>query len=85
MEWASPVPSYSQPLLTVDKGFWFGSFDVGLSKNLSLLIDTGSSDLAVNPDRYKSSSASVNLQRQGVLKYGTVFENGCGVAEVCSP
>ncbi|TID02439.1 Lysosomal aspartic protease [Colletotrichum higginsianum] len=67
---------------TFDGGFWFGSFDVGLSKNLSLLIDTGSSDLAVNPDRYKGSSTSVNLQRQGTLGYGTVFENGCGVAEI---
>ncbi|TQN71643.1 Pepsin A, partial [Colletotrichum shisoi] len=83
-EWASsPAPSFvCRPLLTLDKGFWFGSFDVGLSRNLSLVIDTGSSDLAVNPDRYKSSSASVDLQQQGVLKYGTVFENGCGVAVI---
>ncbi|OLN85417.1 Gastricsin [Colletotrichum chlorophyti] len=69
-------------MLTLDKGFWYGSFDVGLSTNLSLLIDTGSSDLAVNPDRYKPSSASVNLHQEGLLQYITVFENGCGSANI---
>ncbi|OHW90382.1 aspartic protease precursor, partial [Colletotrichum incanum] len=63
-------------------GFWYGSFHVGLSTNLSLLIDTGSSDLAVNPDRYKASSASVNLHQRGVLLYDTVYENGCGFANI---
>lgn len=68
--------------LHLDGGFWFGSFDVGESKNLSLLIDTGSSDLIVNPGLYKPSSKSVNLNRSTELEYGTAQSNGCGFADI---
>ncbi|KAK5110053.1 hypothetical protein LTR62_006297 [Meristemomyces frigidus] len=67
---------------TLDAGFWYGSFDVGRSKNLSLLIDSGSSDVSINPDLYQPSHASVDLEITGTLGYSTVLENGCGVANV---
>ncbi|KAF2860896.1 acid protease [Piedraia hortae CBS 480.64] len=67
---------------TLDSGFWFGSFDVGNAKNLSLLIDTGSSDVAVNPGLYKPGSESSDLQHAGDLGYATVNVNGCGKAKI---
>jgi hypothetical protein len=36
--------------------FWFGNFTVGDSQNLDLLVDTGSSDLIVNPGEYAKPS-----------------------------
>ena len=67
---------------TLDAGFWYGAFDVGQSKNLSLLIDTGSNDVSVNPGLYKPSGQSKNLNQTGHLRYSTTQENGCGVADV---
>lgn len=32
--------------------YWFANFDVGDSKNVKLLVDTGSTDLLVNPGMY---------------------------------
>lgn len=63
---------------TLDGGFWYGSFDVGSGTNLSLLIDTGSSDTAVNPEKYKPGKNSVNGNRSGHLRYSTTQANGCG-------
>lgn len=67
---------------TLDAGFWFGNFTVGKATGLSLLIDTGSSDVATNPGKYKASSSSKNLQRSGELQYITTEENGCGSADI---
>lgn len=67
---------------TLDAGFWYGVFNVGEAHNLSLLIDTGSPDVAVNPGLYKPSRASRNLSEAGSLEYGTVEENGCGAANI---
>lgn len=64
------------------QGFWYGNFTVGLSPHLSLLIDTGSSDVAVNPGLYKASSTGENLHQTGKLQYETTQENGCGTADV---
>ena len=69
---------------TLDAGFWYGTFDVGEAKDLSLLIDTGSSDVAVNPDLYKPSPHSENLHEKGQLSYATAQENGCGKSHVYS-
>jgi len=66
----------------LDAGFWYGAFDVGETKNLSLLIDTGSPDVAVNPNLYKPSRASLDLNETGALGYSTVQEDGCGVANI---
>lgn len=35
--------------------YWFGNFSVGDSGPLSLLIDTGSSDILIDPGLYKPS------------------------------
>ena len=67
---------------TLDGGFWYGSFAVGSGTNLSLLIDTGSSDTAVNPTKYKPSQKSVNRHQSGTLRYGTTEPNGCGNADI---
>ena len=67
---------------TLDAGFWFGNFTVGKATGLSLLIDTGSADVAVNPGKYKASSSSKALGRSGRLQYITTQENGCGAADV---
>lgn len=65
-----------------DGGFWYGTFDVGESKNLSLLIDTASQDVAVNPTRYKPTPESQNLHENGSLVYDTTQVNGCGTANI---
>ncbi|KAF7549998.1 hypothetical protein G7046_g8156 [Stylonectria norvegica] len=67
---------------TSDAGFWYGSFNVGLSYNLSLLIDTGSGDLVVNPDLYIPSAASEDLNETKRFFYITTQENGCGEADI---
>lgn len=63
-------------------GFWYGTFSIGESKDLSLLIDTGSNDVAVNPGLYKPSSQSENLHQKGELQYATAQSNGCGFADI---
>ncbi|KAK1809749.1 hypothetical protein LTR12_015908 [Friedmanniomyces endolithicus] len=73
---------YAVALETLDGGFWYDSFNVGATRNLSLLIDTGSSDVSINPDLYKPSPSSSDLHQDGVLSYSTVEEDGCGTANV---
>jgi len=68
-----------------DQGFWFGNFIVGDSKNLSLLVDTGSADVGLNSGEYKPSHNSVNLKTTGQDSYGTTQSNGCGNTIVCTP
>ncbi|KAK0874054.1 hypothetical protein LTS02_000435 [Friedmanniomyces endolithicus] len=67
---------------TLDGGFWYGSFNAGATRNLSLLIDTGSSDVSIDPDLYKPSPSSLDLHQDGVLGYSTVEEDGCGTANI---
>ncbi|KAK0270330.1 hypothetical protein LTR35_014129 [Friedmanniomyces endolithicus] len=62
--------------------FWYGTFNIGATRNLSLLIDTGSSDVSTNPDLYKPSPSSLDLHRDGVLSYSTGEEDGCGTANI---
>lgn len=63
-------------------GFWYGTFSIGSSTNLSLLIDTASSDVAINPGLYKPSSHSENLHQTGHLQYATTQADGCGYADI---
>lgn len=53
-------------------GRWFGSFAVGHSPPLELLIDTGSSDIILNPNRYAPSPAlgSQDLHTNFTKTYG---------------
>jgi pepsin A len=62
--------------------WWFGNFDVGDTKNLSLQIDTASSSLAINPGLYRPSTKSKSLHHTGILSYGTWQKNGCGAADL---
>ncbi|KAF2670570.1 acid protease [Microthyrium microscopicum] len=68
--------------LTLDGGFWFASFAVGASKNLSLLFDSGSADVVLNTGNYRPSSASIGLSAVGQLSYGTTQSNGCGSSSI---
>lgn len=65
------------------QSFWFGSFDVGNSKNLTLLIDTGSSDVIVNPGLYKAGPHSVDTHSTFTITYGTTESDGSGTGTVC--
>ena len=72
---SSPLPVEPE---TLDGGFWYGLFEVGDAKNLSLIIDTASSAVGINPMRYKPSPASKNLHMSGLYRYLTTMEDGCG-------
>lgn len=62
--------------------YWFGHFDVGNTKNAKLLIDTGSTDLILNPGLYKPSShmtkfsgtTNFTISYEGVNRAGFGFE-----------
>ena len=71
--------------LTFDEGFWFADFTVGASKNLSLLVDTGSADVGLNTGKYKPSKQAINLNMTGQDTYGTTQSNGCGSSLVRFP
>jgi hypothetical protein len=71
--------------VTADEGFWFADFTVGASKNLSLLVDTGSADVGLNTGHYKPSSRSIDLNTIGQGSYGTTQNNGCGSGLVRFP
>lgn len=68
--------------------FWHGSFDVGASKNLSLLIDTGTNFIEMSPDVYKPGPDSIVLNQTHPDSFylneshWAVFDqtekNGCG-------
>ncbi|PYI25500.1 acid protease [Aspergillus indologenus CBS 114.80] len=73
---------YGIETVSESDGFWFGSFDVGSSKSLHLLIDTGSSDVIINPGYYNASSASVNLNLTFENGYGTTQSDGSGTGSV---
>ena len=82
---ASRYKDVSGPVIvpeTLDKGFWYGLFDVGNAHNLSLIIDTGSPAVGIDPDKYKPSSASKDLNSSLTIQYITALENGCGVANI---
>lgn len=72
----------SNTRVTADAGYWYASFDIGDSKGLSLILDTGSDYVSVNPRLYKPGSASVDVGEEGVYTYSTMEENGCGSAAV---
>lgn len=72
----------NKPLLTIPvvfaEGFWFGNFTAGDATDLSLLIDTGSSDVYVNPDLYKPSSESHVVNQTVSMSFITTEPDGCG-------
>ncbi|KAM3512508.1 hypothetical protein MY11210_003851 [Beauveria gryllotalpidicola] len=64
--------------LVNEQGFWFSHFTVGASKDLELLIDTGSSDAMLNPGVYEPSSTSKDLKRRFRISYATTNPDGSG-------
>ena len=69
-------PGTTQSLVTIPivgnltTGRWFGNFSIGNSGPLSLLIDTGSSNIVLNPGRYKPGADSQNLGTNFTKIYG---------------
>ncbi|KAL6904512.1 aspartic peptidase domain-containing protein [Trichoderma evansii] len=61
-----------------DLDFWFARFSIGASRNLSILVDTGSTDLMLNPNVYQASEAAVALSQPFSMRYGTVNSDGSG-------
>lgn len=72
----------SNTRVTADAGYWYASFDIGDSKGLSMILDTGSDYVSVNPRLYKPGSASVDVGEEGVYTYSSMERNGCGSAAV---
>ena len=66
------------PVAFAPRGFWYASFDVGDSKNLSLIVDTGSQAVVLNPELYRQSPESIDLKIRNRFEYGTAQANGCG-------
>ncbi len=65
-----------------DKDFWFAEVDVGNSTKLSLLIDTGSGDVIINPGLYVPSSVATPLNASFSNSYGTTNSDGTGTTVV---
>lgn len=53
--------------------------------NVSVLVDTGSSNLAVNPNVSTTSEDYIALNKSFTLSYGTTESNGGGTEFVRSP
>ncbi|KFY74230.1 hypothetical protein V499_05728 [Pseudogymnoascus sp. VKM F-103] len=68
--------------IKIDAGFWYADFTVGGASNLSLLIDTGSGDIVVNPGIYIPGKTSENLNITFENTYGTTSKDGTGSATI---
>ena len=57
--------------------FWFANFAIGAAKNLSILIDTGSQYLILNPGSYEPTRNSIatgrtfNITHKATTSYGS--------------
>lgn len=69
-------------LIPHNQGFWFSHFSVGASRNLEMLINTGSSDAILNPGVYDPSSASRDQKRDFHISYATAKPDGSGKLSV---
>ncbi|KAL9049016.1 MAG: hypothetical protein Q9162_007429 [Coniocarpon cinnabarinum] len=65
-----------------DQSFWFANFTVGASPSLSLLIDTGSADVYLNPAIYAPSPNSKNLRKPFSITFSTTNSDGSGTETV---
>ncbi|KFY31701.1 hypothetical protein V493_00881 [Pseudogymnoascus sp. VKM F-4281 (FW-2241)] len=68
--------------IKIDAGFWYADFTVGGAYDLSLLIDTGSGDIVVNPGIYIPGKISENLNIAFENTYGTTSKDGTGSATI---
>jgi predicted aspartyl protease len=69
-------------LANAGKGFWFANFTVGSGKNLVLLIDSGSTDVYLNPGVYTPSSTSKDLHQNFTITFETTNPDGSGTETV---
>ncbi|KAL3422802.1 Gastricsin [Phlyctema vagabunda] len=69
----------SQSISNVNN-FWFAKCNVGLASNLTLLIDTGSGDVVLNPGVNISSPESINTNVTFSNGYGTTKNDGTGTS-----
>lgn len=63
---------------TEDAGFWFADFSVGASPSDSMLIDTGSSDVYMNPGKYQPGSSARDTGRPFTISFATTNSDGSG-------
>ena len=68
-----------------DQSFWFANFSIGASPSLEILIDTGSSDVYLNPGVYKAGPNSKNLNRDFSITFATTNSDGSGTETVSGP
>lgn len=58
--------------------FWFANFTVGASPSLSLLIDTGSADVYLNPGVYRPGSTAEDTGTPFSITFATTNSDGSG-------
>jgi cathepsin D len=67
------------------QNFWFANFTVGTKSDLSLLIDTGSTDVYLNPGDYSPSNYSIDLHENFTITFATTNPDGTGTETVSRP
>ncbi|PVI07960.1 acid protease [Periconia macrospinosa] len=65
-----------------DQFFWFGNYSVGSGESFELLVDTGSSDIFINPGKYKPGLTSKNRNRNFTASFSTAKLDGTGFITV---
>lgn len=63
---------------TEDANFWFANFQVGAQQSLSMLIDTGSSDVYLNPGFYHPGASAEDQGRPFEISFATTNSDGTG-------
>ncbi|KAH8654537.1 aspartic peptidase domain-containing protein [Tricladium varicosporioides] len=61
-----------------DGKFWFANFSIGNVSNLALLVDTGSSDILLNREKYLPSGSSKDLNKEVNISFSTSNSDGTG-------
>jgi pepsin A len=72
----------SNTLLIFIENFWFANFTVGAKDDLVMLIDTGSTDVYLNPGVYVPSKSSTNLHDNFTITFATTNPDGSGTETV---
>ncbi|KAE9373114.1 acid protease [Stipitochalara longipes BDJ] len=67
------------------EGWWFANFTIGATSGLEILVDTGSSDVLLNPGKYKPSPASQTMNSNFTIEFGSTNPDGSGFENVTGP
>ncbi|TAQ83813.1 hypothetical protein B7494_g7863 [Chlorociboria aeruginascens] len=81
---SSPI-QFMNDAADTGQGFWFANFTVGAAEELILLIDTGSSDVYLNPGVYEPSVNSVPEDENFTITFATTNPDGSGTATIAGP